>query len=217
MLIRMNYIKGICSNCSQEEWIVNKTYNLCDNCNHIRLHGETKQETAHRKALEYAERRKAKGAHKINQVSDKQKEINKNLAAVKRLVSLERPSECQGCMKNTDQLDRSHILSVAQRPDLQLDPRNINLFCRSCHEKWESGDIFKMSSLLSFTKDMRYIFDMDSVRYYKILLKLEDNKEKVQRISYLYDIISSFEDYFCNNFENGKERCRVQCGRCRKF
>jgi hypothetical protein len=212
--------KEQCRQCSNEAYIENRTRMLCKECNHIRIHGETIKERAIRKGKEYAERKKQKGATKIPQVSSKQKGINKEMTAMKQMVSNQAQSEngfeqCAGCMRTDIKPDKSHILSVKQRPDLQLDYRNIELLCRKCHEKWESGDILQMSSLLCFQKDMRFIFDMDGTKFQKIMFKLEDNKEKVQRIAYLYDELSSLGDYFCNKFENGKERCNRQCGKCR--
>lgn len=213
--------KEQCRQCGNDSYIENRTRMLCKECNHIRIHGETIQEKQRRKAQEYAEKRKAKGgSKKVNQISDKQKSINKEMTAMKKGISLAVISkdgyeQCAGCMRTDEHLDKSHILSVKQRPDLQLDPRNIELLCRKCHEKWESGDILQMSSLLCFQKDMRYIFDMDGTKFQKIMFKLEDSKDKIQRIAYLYDVLSEFEDFFCNRFENGKERCNRQCGKCR--
>ena len=47
---------------------------------------------------------------------------------------------CRGCGTQSEHLDRSHILSVAQRQDLKFDKENIDLLCRYCHMKWESGN-----------------------------------------------------------------------------
>jgi len=63
---------------------------------------------------------------------------------------------CQGCGLGGVPLDCSHILSVAQRKDLELDRDNINLFCRDCHNKWESGEEEKQMELLTYKKDIEY-------------------------------------------------------------
>lgn len=212
-----------CKKCGEEKYIENRTRMLCKECNFERIHGITFKEHQKQKAVEYAERRKQK-ANKVNPISDKQKGINHKMTKTKHNVSLNAIQEigweqCAGCMRSDIHLDKSHILSVKQRPDLQLDEKNINLLCRNCHEKWESGDIHKMSSLLCFQKDMQYIFDNDGTKFQKILFKIKDalEIEHVQRLAYLLDIFLSFEEWYCSKFENGKDKCGFQCGRCKKF
>ena len=42
---------------------------------------------------------------------------------------------CRGCGIESEGLDRSHIIGIAQRPDLKLLKENIDLLCRYCHIK----------------------------------------------------------------------------------
>lgn len=73
---------------------------------------------------------------------------------------------CQGCGLAGKPLDCSHILSVAQRKDLELDRDNINLFCRECHIKWESGEEEKQMELLTYEKDREYCEANRKIRIY---------------------------------------------------
>jgi len=220
-------MQEICSSCEQQCYWANRTKKLCQTCNHIRLHGETPKETALKQQQRYQAKLQQKT--KPNQVSDKQKKINTAMTKVKAKVVEDALSneklECRGCLK-TENLTRSHILSVAQRPDLQLIPDNIELLCMSCHAKWESWNIEQMTSLISFTANLRHIFDYDSETYHRILYKVEDwlkanTKENKQiiynRVERMYQEISSFEDFYCNKFLNGRKRCNSQCGKCRNM
>ena len=94
-------------------------------------------------------------------MNPKEKKRKDLLAKVKSAIRLQAHDDnkyyCWGCGKGGVGLDCSHILSVAQRKDLECDPENINLFCRECHIKWESGEEEKRKELLTYDKDMEYI------------------------------------------------------------
>lgn len=84
-------------------------------------------------------------------------------------------NECEGCLKRIFQtLDYSHILSVGQRKDLENDKDNKNMLCRSCHSKWESNNAEQMTSLACFNKNMKYIREKDTERFWKIYFILND-------------------------------------------
>jgi hypothetical protein len=84
---------------------------------------------------------------------------------------------CQGCLDPRKAVTNSHILSIAQRPDLATDKRNICLFCIDCHQDWESNDPERMIKP-TFLKDMKYIYEKDQSRFHDILFKLIDYKGK---------------------------------------
>lgn len=176
-----------CSKCNQDKPIVNKKHNLCDDCNFMRLHdGKTKAEV-------YSER--AQGKEKkvytikqssspirskkpVKQQTEKEKSRKTQLSQIKNEIEEEAIFDnryyCWGCGKSGVALDKSHILSVKQRKDLELDKENINLFCRECHETWESNLIHRMLGLDSFEKDLRYIMKMDKNRYNGLIHQLND-------------------------------------------
>jgi 5-methylcytosine-specific restriction endonuclease McrA len=81
---------------------------------------------------------------------------------------------CQGCGISGVKLDCSHILSVARRKDLELDKSNINLFCRDCHNHWESNNEERQKKLLTYDKDMAYIKSKEKI--YKPPFDHEANK-----------------------------------------
>ena len=163
-----------CSQCHNTTFIVNRKYHLCDECNYKRLHnGISKAEVYQQK-----QSGKVRKPTYVKKITQKQAEINKFLSDVKKNITKQAIENneyyCHGCNKATQQLDHSHILSVKHRADLQLDENNINLFCRECHKKWESGDIEKQLSLLTFEKDLMYIKQHDSYRYNRLFSRLSD-------------------------------------------
>lgn len=175
-----------CSKCNQDKPIVNKKHNLCDDCNFMRLHnGQTKAEV-------YSERAKdkepkvyrfkntsslKKKPKAIKQQTAKEKSRKEQLSQLKAEIEERAISNneyyCWGCGKSGIPLDKSHILSVKQRKDLELDKDNINLFCRESHMDWESWDIVRMIKLLTFEKDLHYIQKKDKQTFNKILEAIE--------------------------------------------
>lgn len=173
-----------CSSCDTNKPIVNKKHNLCDDCNFMRLHnGKSKAEV-------YSERQKdkqqdwttslpktrlpiVKSSKPLKQQTVKQSGQQVKLNRLKQKIELEAIQNneyfCWGCGNAKGGLDKSHILSVGQRKDLELIKANINLFCRKCHSDWESGDLIKMLNLNSFEKDLQFIKENDTKVYNKLL------------------------------------------------
>ncbi len=53
-----------------------------------------------------------------------------------------KPHYCEECMRPLhwySAVHVSHILTRGAHPDLAHDPRNINILCLSCHNRWENG------------------------------------------------------------------------------
>lgn len=108
--------------------------------------------------------------------SKKDTAIKRELIEVKKGIDQKAMDEdmyyCWGCGNGSTGLDHSHILGVGQRKDLELDPENMNLFDRTCHDAWESGDIMRMLDLNTFEKDLEYIEVNDDKRYWDIIEKI---------------------------------------------
>lgn len=177
-----------CSKCNKAKPIVNKSKWLCDDCNFERLHnGVSRAQVYKERASERVEAkvpRTIRAKFKpVKQQTSTEAEIKRKLHSLKSLIEQKAIDGgvhyCWGCGRIEISYDKSHILSVKQRKDLELDEDNINLFCRTCHEKWESGDIQKMIVLNSFESDLLYIQKHDSKRYNKILLMIEEYSEKM--------------------------------------
>lgn len=187
--------KEQCNGCETDKYIVNRKRMLCDDCNHFRIHGETKQQTQIKQQQKYQEKYQAKQLNKpivtkvyefkpkknyVIKQSTKKEEVQKNLLSlVKKKIRKEAIDSdtyyCWGCGDGSQDLDCSHILSVKQRKDLELEQENMNLFCRDCHNAWESWDITKMQKLFTFQKDLLYIKEKDDRVYQKILIKIQEN------------------------------------------
>lgn len=177
-----------CSKCLKSKPIENRSKWLCSDCNFERLHNGVsraqvyKERTSERVEAKVPRTIRAK-FKPIKQQTSNEAETKKKLHELK--VSIEQKAidngayYCWGCGVGGNSFDKSHILSVKQRKDLELDENNINLFCRDCHNAWESGDLEKMIVLNSFESDLLYIQKHDSKRYNKILLLIEEYSEKM--------------------------------------
>ena len=200
-----------CSRCENE--VINPPKSkraetiLCANCAHFQKYGEsifaTNQRKLREKQLQYREKKKETPVtpkKRIVQVSEKQKEINEQLKKVKDKITEHafntNSHYCVGCGVTSITLDRSHILSVKHRSDLQMDKNNIQLLCRSCHNVWEHGKIDAQINLNCFLESVEYIYKNDSERFQKLFHKLLDYYEKVKYTSVLKLIrkIENFEE-----------------------
>ncbi|MFW6273067.1 MAG: hypothetical protein ACOC2U_04750 [bacterium] len=137
----MGYKFGVCSNCENERLIVNKTHNLCEECNHIRLHGETKFETI---------------KNKLNNKKQKSGQIYKDEETYEK-VFYSKPCFCENCRKPLPNKFRdengkiiaryqySHILGKGAWPQYRNEVWNIMKNCLYCHQEWDFGEKRKMS------------------------------------------------------------------------
>lgn len=60
---------------------------------------------------------------------------------------------CENCMKPLYSYSASfisHILTKAAFPELAHDPRNSNILCRICHNKWEFGTENEKAKMLIY-------------------------------------------------------------------
>ena len=119
---------------------------------------------------------------KTSSVTEQQKKSileSKQLSELKNLITDENLKNgtyyCRGCGSQQEGLDRSHIIGIAQRPDLKLLKENIDLLCRYCHIKWESGNIIKQLQLNCFSDYLEFLKKHDNIKYQNLLNKLEEH------------------------------------------
>ncbi len=147
------------------EYIVNKKYNLCQSCNHLRIHKETEFDTfinkeqskvrVYQKQEEKLLRAKKKPVdHSISiRTKEKREIVLAKDEAVYLKVFLSRPHECEECGRELPSEWRddrgnincigqySHILSKGSCPEFRHDSRNFNRLCPNpCHDRWEFHD-----------------------------------------------------------------------------
>lgn len=166
--------RGECKDCNKERYIVNKKYYLCDDCNYKRMHsGLSKQEVAQSKAPK--ERKIKKYYIKPKKKEIKIKSALSELKTYKELEAIHNDEYfCKGCGISYPGLDKSHILSVGQRKDMELIGDNIQLMCRKCHMDWESWNIERMIKLHCFKENLEFIRQYDQETYNKLCTKLEE-------------------------------------------
>lgn len=171
-----------CSDCKKNRPIVNKKYNLCGECVFEKNHDGKSRATV------YAEREAAKepkpayqfkkSSKPIRQQTQKEFGIKSVLHELKTEIDMDNVLDgtyyCRGCGKSHPGLDKSHILSVKQRKDLELLKANMQLMCRDCHMSWESWNIIRMAKLLCFEENMQFIYLYDSETFQKIMTKIDE-------------------------------------------
>lgn len=77
-----------------------------------------------------------------------------------------KPMVCEECKKpirNPSAVNVSHILSRGAHPECRFDPRNINILCFECHQKWENG---KREEMLIYNRN-QYIIRQLKKEYQK--------------------------------------------------
>jgi 5-methylcytosine-specific restriction endonuclease McrA len=169
----------------------NKKYQLCAECMYIKKHGESRHKA-------YMERAKAKSPkiyvlkrqpikpkknYKLKQATFKQQTINQALSELKKEIELEALQSneyfCKGCGCSNGGLDKSHILSIGQYKQFELVKRNIQLLCRECHMKWESGNIAIMSQLNCFQDNLDIVKSLNEQAYESLSYRYELFKQEL--------------------------------------
>ena len=127
----MGYNWGTCSKCGNRRLIVNKTHNLCWQCNQIRLHGDNKK-------------------RKVKKTNINAKAIQKDEEFYEKIFYL-KPCRCENCGKPLPTKFRdengkiiaryqySHVLSKGAYPQYRYEEWNIMKNCLKCHQQWDFG------------------------------------------------------------------------------
>lgn len=131
----MDYKVGICSKCTGEFLIVNKTFKLCDTCNYKRLHkGKSKYEVSKEKERSKAKTYKTKPTGELELFKE---------------IWLERPhkSELSGenllSPTNLKWINQFlHVLPKSLYPKFRLNKDNILLGLPEEHDRQEEFEVF---------------------------------------------------------------------------
>jgi len=187
-----------------------KRANPCPNCASIEKTGKSLKEIAREKHRESMERlrvkskerqaKKPKTAYKIPKFSAKGAKQAREVAATKKKVKAEAADgqsfvECAGCGKFFSGLDGSHKVQLSKSSELASEERNIRLLCRGCHDAWGEGRVTEMIELRCFLPDIRYLFEHDLQRFYRILDRLlaEYNTNPTPKLERVLGKIEKFE------------------------
>lgn len=148
----------ICEDGCKNNWtIVNKKYNLCQHCNYVRKHGKTAQEVQRDKQSKvvhkpYVFKQKAQKSagkhspkrHKVNPITDKQKEIYARDKEVYIELWETRAHVCEECNQHLGDeplsVFFSHILAKSTHPELRHNLANFNILCLIHHYQYEFQD-----------------------------------------------------------------------------
>ena len=121
----MGYEKGVCKGCGSFDFIVNRTYCLCDNCNCLRLHGKTRSQ-------------------KVYENFKKQKKYSQKTTGEKKVfeeIWAEREHICHNCKASLGDEMRTHFFmhmkAKGAYPSLRLSKENIELGCPDCHTAYD--------------------------------------------------------------------------------
>lgn len=181
----------MCNKCNKNYPIVNKKYGLCNGCNFKRTHeGQSQQEVYSERAKErtqtlYAPSHKK---YRIKQQTTKDAGIKRVLSIVKSEIENDALQNdeyyCQGCGRADGALDKSHLLSVGKFKHLELVKENMQLMCRKCHNKWETGVIATMIELLCFVENMKIIRTLDHSAFLHLSNKLQEYEQTREKCDY---------------------------------
>lgn len=190
---------------------MNKKYNLCGDCVFEKNHdGKTRAQVygerlaVKREAKEPSPKywKSKKPPKPIKQQTKKEGAIKSALSELKTEIDMDNVLDgtyyCKGCGKSHVGLDKSHILSVKQRKDLELLKQNMQLLCRSCHMDWESWDVVRMGKLLCFEENLQHIYAYDYETFQKIMTKIDEylhwEPAENQLVRHLKKIKNNFEN-----------------------
>jgi len=165
----MNYKKGDCKGCGNNDWIVNKRHVLCPGCNRIRL---DKNDLKSGKGLKQVVKSLKKRSKRGQEIHEAYKaECERRVAEVDQV--------CTGCGQR-DHLSNSHLYPRSMchrtaRLELISEPDNITYHCimdsrivgskgRGCHDLFEqkwNNDNHLISSMLDFAENIAYLGKID--------------------------------------------------------
>lgn len=200
-----------CPACSLPiQFAPSKRVHVCKNCLSIAKTGKSIKEIAREKSkasleksrLKSQERqaKKPKTAYKIPKFSAKGAKQAREVAATKKKVKAEAADgqsfvACAGCGKFFSGLDGSHKVQLSKSSELASEERNIRLLCRGCHDAWGEGSVTEMIALRCFVPDLRYLFEHDLQRFYRILDRLlaEYNVNPTPKLERVLGKIEKFE------------------------
>ena len=89
-------------------------------------------------------------------------------------IYIERPHKCEACGLPTERLDFSHVIRRSRNASLIAEPKNIRLHCRSCHNKWDSGNAQQMMECNDFDENVNYIYEKERSLFGSIAVKAEE-------------------------------------------
>jgi len=182
----------------------------CPNCEHIKKHGESifaeknrKQNEQRmkwqKKAIDKQRLKPPQPRPKIAAMSEKGKIAARKVSEMKAEAKTEAADgnyvQCKGCKRHFQTIDASHKVPLSQSLALAANPENITLLCRDCHLKWENGTVPKLIELDCFVDDMRYLFDADPERFWKIFYRCLDEygKSPTPKLERIISKLESFE------------------------
>lgn len=101
--------------------------------------------------------------NKTYKLEEREKEYNEKI---------KKKSYCEDCKKKGRNilLDRSHLISRKERPDLLSCVENVTTMCRRCHEYWESNT--SAIKLKKFEYWMDIVYELDQTVFWKRLNKM---------------------------------------------
>lgn len=167
----MGYESKPCS-CGSN-WVVNKKYWLCDNCNYKRLHGgkskfeiqKIKQKPKKSRSIKSS----VKTKNKRTETLEKDRELYLEVFNTK-------PNHCENCKLEGKTVELpdvfedengivaiwqySHILPKSTHPKLRHCLKNINRMCLSCHNTWDFGD---KKSMAIYSQNLDIIKELNNI------------------------------------------------------
>ncbi|AGH56771.1 hypothetical protein Phi19:2_gp034 [Cellulophaga phage phi19:2] len=148
----------MCSKCSTTKHSVNRFFDLCLECNNVRLHGnkfgKTNKISLNNKTKSKTKKNKSISAPTFEKEVQKISNLQKDEELYEKCFNLSNHlcEECSTQLPTQFRIDGkiiaryrySHIIPKSIAPNLRHEVSNINNLCLLCHSKWENGDKSKM-------------------------------------------------------------------------
>ena len=105
--------------------------------------------------------------------SQKKEATDRKVSNIMAELMSEHDGLCTGCGGRRP-LDPSHIIRRSLAPHLVTNKNNIKPHCRTCHNKWDSGDLWQMIELWDFFDNLEAIEKIEPKYYMVISHRLKD-------------------------------------------
>lgn len=102
----------------------------------------------------------------MNRISESQKKKNAAIAKIKAKLIEESGNVCRICGKYGN--DTMHLLPKSIYPEYYLEPRNLIIGCRECHNSFDDVIEFRRSQESLISQCREFSFEFEVTRYFKL-------------------------------------------------
>lgn len=102
----------------------------------------------------------------MKQISSKQAAKNRQIAKIKQSLIEETGGVCRICGGYGN--DTAHLLPKSCYPEYYLEPRNLVILCRNCHNLYDNDLLFRKRQKSLISQACEFAFEHDIHHYFKL-------------------------------------------------